>query len=286
MTHQPYSGRHRRSETQHPAVRVPPRSVSVRRAWPSLLVATLVLTTAGSRARTNDHEIKTTPLPVYASHAERVAHTANHAEERSEAQAKAEAVLVRVAADRQAARSRQRAAIARSQADAAAAAARRALVQAQVKEKAQVKAQAQAQAQVKAQAKREQQSQWALPIEGAVFTSGFGYRWGRMHQGDDFGAPVGTSLSAMSNGQVIAAGAAGAYGNKVEIRYTDGTVSVYAHMSLVSVSVGQRVATGERVGSTGNSGRSTGPHLHLEIHPDGGAPVDPSRWLTAKGLQT
>nr|WP_277352192.1 M23 family metallopeptidase [Knoellia sp. DB2414S] len=106
-----------------------------------------------------------------------------------------------------------------------------------------------------------------------------------MHQGDDYAAPVGTRLSAMSGGVVMSAGPAGAYGNKVEIRYGDGTVSVYAHMDSVAVGVGDHVSAGQLVGRTGNTGRSTGPHLHLEIHPGGGPAVDPSAWLSAKGIQ-
>ena len=63
------------------------------------------------------------------------------------------------------------------------------------------------------------------------------------------------------------------------IRYWDGTVSYYAHMSTVSVNTGENVGPGEVVGQSGNSGHSTGPHLHLEIHPNGGAAIDPLPWL-------
>jgi murein DD-endopeptidase MepM/ murein hydrolase activator NlpD len=137
----------------------------------------------------------------------------------------------------------------------------------------------------KAEAIREAREGWVLPIKGAVFTSGYGWRWGRMHQGNDFATPVGTPLVSMSTGTVIFAGFQGGYGNKVEIEYWDGTVSVYGHLNSISAAVGQRVAPGEVIGHSGNTGQSTGPHLHLEIHPQGGPAIDPEPWLRTKGLQ-
>jgi murein DD-endopeptidase MepM/ murein hydrolase activator NlpD len=137
----------------------------------------------------------------------------------------------------------------------------------------------------KAEEARKASQTWVMPIKGAVFTSGFGWRWGRMHQGDDFGTPVGTPLAAMSTGKVTFAGWEGGYGNKLEITYWDGTVSVFGHMSQIATSVGQSVAPGDIVGYSGNTGHSTGPHLHLEIHPDGGAAIDPAPWLRAHHLQ-
>nr|WP_272955486.1 M23 family metallopeptidase [Pedococcus badiiscoriae] len=124
-----------------------------------------------------------------------------------------------------------------------------------------------------------------MPIQGAVFTSGYGWRWGRLHAGDDFGTPVGTPLKSMSTGTVTFAGWEDGYGNKIEIQYWDGTVSVFAHLSQVETTVGRKVAPGELVGLSGNTGHSTGPHLHLEIHPNGGAPIDPAPWLRDHGLQ-
>ena len=137
----------------------------------------------------------------------------------------------------------------------------------------------------KAEAERKSSEKWLMPIKGATFTSGYGWRWGRMHQGNDFGTPVGTPLHSMSSGTVVFAGAEGGYGNKVEIRYWDGTVSVYGHMDSISVRVGDTVAPGDIVGASGNTGHSTGPHLHLEIHPEGGAAIDPAPWLENHGLQ-
>lgn len=147
-----------------------------------------------------------------------------------------------------------------------------------------VKQKAEAAAKARAKAERAGKT-WVQPIKGARFTSGFGMRWGRLHAGNDFSCPVGTPVKAMSKGKVTLAGAEGGYGNKVEITYWDGTVSYYAHLSSMNVSVGETVLPGDVVARSGNTGRSTGPHLHLEIHPGGGGPVNPAPWLTAKGLQ-
>ena len=121
---------------------------------------------------------------------------------------------------------------------------------------------------------------WQLPVKDYVLTSGFGSRWGRLHAGEDFGIPIGTNLVSMSTGTVVFAGQESGYGTIVKIRYWDGTVSFYGHMSRVAVTAGEAVDPGEVVGQSGNSGESTGPHLHLEIHPDGTAAIDPMPWLT------
>lgn len=125
---------------------------------------------------------------------------------------------------------------------------------------------------------------WQLPITNPVRTSGFGFRWGRLHAGADFAVPVGSNLTAMSTGTVVFAGQQGGYGNLVKVRYWDGTVSFYGHMSRISVTSGERVDPGQVVGQSGNTGHSTGPHLHLEIHPDGGAAVDPLPWLAEHNI--
>ncbi|KGN42445.1 hypothetical protein N801_17435 [Knoellia aerolata DSM 18566] len=146
------------------------------------------------------------------------------------------------------------------------------------------KAKAAAVAAAKAKDAREGK-RWVSPIAGASFTSGYGMRWGRMHWGNDFGCPVGTPLRAMSRGTVTFVGTNGNMGRLVKIRYWEGTESFYAHMDSYAVSVGDTVLAGDVVGRTGNTGRSTGPHLHLEIHPKGGGAVNPAPWLAAKGLQ-
>ena len=120
---------------------------------------------------------------------------------------------------------------------------------------------------------------WQLPIKAVVLTSCYGSRWGRLHAGEDVAATVGTTLVSMSTGTVIFAGKESGYGNIIKIRYWDGTVTFYAHMSNLFVTEGESLDPGEVVGQSGNTGESTGPHLHLEIHPDGSAPVDPLPWL-------
>jgi murein DD-endopeptidase MepM/ murein hydrolase activator NlpD len=136
----------------------------------------------------------------------------------------------------------------------------------------------------KARAER-QAKRWVRAIHTGSITSDFGPRWGRTHDGLDIGAPTGTPLYAMSKGTVILSGEVPSFGNKVEIRYWDGTVSWYGHLSRRDVSTGDTVMPGEVVGAVGSTGHSFGPHLHIEIHPSGGDnPIDPYPWLARKGL--
>ncbi len=94
------------------------------------------------------------------------------------------------------------------------------------------------------------------------------------HLGLDIAAPTGTEVVAAANGRVTHAGPAGTYGNLVTIRHADGTETRYAHLSVVRVQRGDQVAAGARIGDVGNTGNSTGPHLHFEVRKDGHA-VDP-----------
>jgi len=136
-----------------------------------------------------------------------------------------------------------------------------------------------------AEAKRAAEAHnWRLPITNPVVSSNYGYRWGRLHAGMDFAVSTGTALTSMSTGTVDFAGPQSGYGILVKIRYWDGTVSYYGHMSRISVNTGDKVEPGELVGDSGNTGHSTGPHLHLEIHPDGGDPVDPAPWLANRDI--
>jgi murein DD-endopeptidase MepM/ murein hydrolase activator NlpD len=130
----------------------------------------------------------------------------------------------------------------------------------------------------------EQAHQWVLPLKHYVLSSPFGMRWGKLHAGEDFATPIGSVVHAISSGVIVFAGVEGGYGNKVEIRHWDGTCSWYGHLSKIKVKVGQQVDSDQVIALSGDSGHSTGPHLHLEIHPHGKGPVDPMPWLRAHGL--
>ncbi|MGW5388425.1 M23 family metallopeptidase [Nocardia sp. NPDC003963] len=123
---------------------------------------------------------------------------------------------------------------------------------------------------------------YVLPAPG-TFTSGFGSRWGTLHQGIDIAGPIGTPIYAVANGTVIDAGPASGFGLWVRIRHDDGAISVYGHMYDFFVSVGERVPAGMQIARMGNRGDSTGPHLHFEIILNG-QHVDPQRWLALHGL--
>jgi murein DD-endopeptidase MepM/ murein hydrolase activator NlpD len=122
---------------------------------------------------------------------------------------------------------------------------------------------------------------FAVPVKSAYrFTSGFGPRWGRMHNGTDFAAAYGTPIYATADGTVVHAGTEGGFGRLVRIRHDFGIETYYAHLSKISVSVGQRVSRGDRIGDMGNSGRSTGTHLHYEVR-HSGKPVNPMTYIKA-----
>ena len=119
---------------------------------------------------------------------------------------------------------------------------------------------------------------YMYPMSIWPITSNFGYRWGRLHAGVDVGVPTGTTVRASRGGKVTVAGWLGGYGNCVMIDHGDGVVTVYGHLSEVTCSVGQYVDQGQQVALSGNTGRSTGPHLHFEIRVNG-TPVDPMPYL-------
>ncbi|MGL5062614.1 MAG: peptidoglycan DD-metalloendopeptidase family protein [Microcoleus sp.] len=117
------------------------------------------------------------------------------------------------------------------------------------------------------------------PAKG-VLTSGYGWRWGRMHRGIDIAGPIGTPIVAADSGVVTYADwNDGGYGYLVEITHADGSQTIYAHNSRILVQKGQQVAQGEQISEMGSTGFSTGPHLHFEIHPAGQGAVNPMAFL-------
>jgi len=120
----------------------------------------------------------------------------------------------------------------------------------------------------------------ALPVQDGVVTSQFGKRTDpfhgrlRKHKGLDIAAPRGTPIQSIRPGTVVSAGKRGGYGNVVVLEHGDGTTSLYAHCDELKVAKGDRVGRGDVIATVGSTGRSTGPHLHLEVHRNGAA-VDP-----------
>ncbi len=115
------------------------------------------------------------------------------------------------------------------------------------------------------------------PVRG-VITSGYGYRWGRMHTGIDIAAPSGTPIGAAKEGEVIYADWLGGYGQLVAVDHGDSVVTLYAHQSKMAVAEGQEVAQGQVIGYVGTTGHSTGNHLHFEVRIDA-HPRDPRPYL-------
>lgn len=123
---------------------------------------------------------------------------------------------------------------------------------------------------------------WIWPTKG-IFTSGYGWRWGRMHKGIDVANNVGTPIVASRSGEVVTADwDDGGYGYLVELRHPDGSRSRYAHNSRILVRVGQVVSQGTVISQMGSTGRSTGPHLHFEILPAGRGAMNPLQFLPAR----
>ncbi|MEP9384115.1 peptidoglycan DD-metalloendopeptidase family protein [Nocardioides cheoyonin] len=132
-------------------------------------------------------------------------------------------------------------------------------------------------------------NQWGLPIAPGVYhlTGRFGDvsgLWATIHTGLDFAAPYGTPIHAVARGTVTSTGYDGSYGNKTVVTLPDGTELWYCHQSEYAVSVGDTVEEGEVIGYVGATGNVTGPHVHLEVRPGGGDPVDPDEALRQHGV--
>ncbi|MFI8290729.1 M23 family metallopeptidase [Streptomyces sp. ms191] len=171
-------------------------------------------------------------------------------------------------------------------------------VAAQVKA-AQVKAAAAKTAAVKAAAKKapvaaKKAPSWVKPVAGYSLSASFnqgGAMWAHKHSGQDFAVPVGTTVKAAGAGTVVKAGPYGggdgpAYGNAVVIKHANGKYSQYAHLSKIKVHIGQKVGAGQKIALSGNTGNSSGPHLHFEIRttPNYGSALNPAAFLRSVGV--
>lgn len=160
-----------------------------------------------------------------------------------------------------------------------------------VESAAQARGAAIAKLQKAAQAEADQRklNQWGLPIAAGAYhlTARFGDcgLWAHCHTGLDFAAPIGTPIHAVANGVITSTQWDGAYGNKTVETLDDGTELWYAHQVRFGSKPGQYVHAGEVIGYVGATGHVTGPHVHLEVRPGGGDPVDPFTALVAQGVQ-
>ncbi|MGW2642192.1 M23 family metallopeptidase [Streptomyces sp. NPDC001348] len=136
---------------------------------------------------------------------------------------------------------------------------------------------------------------WVDPVKNYTLTAGFdqaGSHWMHRHSGQDFAVPIGTDVVAAHGGTVVKAGGWGAgdgpaYGNAIVIKHANGQYSQYAHLSRIDVRIGQVVTTGQHIAKSGNTGNTTGPHLHFEIRttPNYGSAIDPVAFLRAMGVK-
>ncbi|MEU2119769.1 M23 family metallopeptidase [Streptomyces sp. NPDC016459] len=135
---------------------------------------------------------------------------------------------------------------------------------------------------------------WVKPVAAYTLTASYnqgGAMWAQKHSGQDFAVPVGTPVKAAGAGTVVKAGPNGggdgpAYGNAIVVKHANGTYSQYAHLSKLKAHVGQKVAAGQQIALSGNTGNSSGPHLHFEIRttPNYGSSVNPAAFLRSHGV--
>ncbi|WP_189185686.1 transglycosylase family protein [Streptomyces albiflavescens] len=131
---------------------------------------------------------------------------------------------------------------------------------------------------------------FVAPVNAATGTPyrAAGSSWSKgYHTGVDFPVPTGTSVKAVAAGQIVSAGWGGSFGYQVVIRHADGRYTQYGHLSAISVKTGQSVVSGQRIGRSGSTGNSTGPHLHFEVRtgPGFGSDIDPVAYLRAGGVR-
>lgn len=136
------------------------------------------------------------------------------------------------------------------------------------------------------EAERKLLGTFVVPVSGYTLTAGFGQAgsyWSHLHTGLDFAVPTGTAVKALGMGEVTSAGWSGAYGYRIIETLPDGTEIWYCHLSSIVQGSGD-VKPGDVIARSGATGNVTGPHVHLEVRPDGGAPIDPLPWLRSHGL--
>ncbi|WP_128984449.1 M23 family metallopeptidase [Streptomyces roseicoloratus] len=135
---------------------------------------------------------------------------------------------------------------------------------------------------------------WVKPVSAYTLTASYnqgGAMWAHKHSGQDFAVPVGTPVKAAGAGTVVKAGPNGggdgpAYGNAIVVKHANGRYSQYAHLSKIKVHIGQKVSAGQQIALSGNTGNSSGPHLHFEIRttPNYGSAVNPAAFLRSHGV--
>lgn len=121
------------------------------------------------------------------------------------------------------------------------------------------------------------------PASGTV-TSNYGPRWGTHHNGVDIANRIGTPVYAVTDGVVLESGPASGYGQWIRVKQDDGTTGIFGHVDQSFVSKGQRVTAGQQIGTVGNRGNSTGPHLHYEVWNAEGNPINSQAWLAKRGV--
>ncbi|MCX5404134.1 M23 family metallopeptidase [Streptomyces sp. NBC_00335] len=188
------------------------------------------------------------------------------------------------------AQSQQRAAEAAAAKAQAEADARQRAAEAKAKAEAQAKAEREAAERAAREEERKRLNTFVSPLDNTYVSTQYhagGGMWSSgSHTGIDFHAASGTEVHAVGLGTVVEAGYGGAYGNNVVIKHADGTYTQYGHMSSLSVSVGQQVTPGQKIGLSGSTGNSSGPHLHFEARTgaDYGSDINPVTYLRSHGV--
>ncbi|MEU3458331.1 M23 family metallopeptidase [Streptomyces sp. NPDC006733] len=127
---------------------------------------------------------------------------------------------------------------------------------------------------------------YTKPVASYSLTASYGQSsslWANTHTGQDFAAPTGTPVAAIHSGTITSAAWAGSYGYRVILTLDDGTEIWYCHLSTM-VRTSGKVGTGDTIGRVGATGNVTGPHLHIEVRPGAGDPIDPTSWLRGHGV--